>query len=95
VITADSTPDSIKQIAPNYDSFSSSPLLTEDTIDYLWREYKAICRNMSPNWDALSSEARSRILEEIKKKPDRTSLARLPRTQIEDLLLSMVGPAST
>jgi hypothetical protein len=91
LLTKDSTPEKIKHLALDYESFKNSPAMVDEVASYLFSAYKDLKLTLSPRLGQLSAKALAKHYEELKKNRDRTTLERWPRAWLMDLIDFMVS----
>lgn len=82
----DSTADKIKPLAESLDQWRAFHLLTPLNIALLWTEYEDVQLNHSLSFDAIPDEKKLEVVEVLKKNQNTTTIERLPRAHLLDLL---------
>jgi len=91
LVTADSTPNLVKQLHESFQKFVDSPILTDVTRDLLFREYTQAKLRQSAQLETLPDNVRDELIVELKKNPQSTSLDRLPQSWQVQLIRFMAS----
>lgn len=94
-VTKDSTPEKIKHLAVDYESFRDSPVMTEDVVELLWKAYKDTKLTFSPRLSQLSTETMHKYKADLKKNPASIVTERWPRAWLMDLIDFLVSQESS